>query len=62
MLSKQVYERHVPCVLVYDARGNGGGGVVPTLTGEHESSISDYTAIVLIKYEEDDMLCREEIL
>lgn len=57
-----MYERHVPCVLVYDARGNGGGGVVPTLTGEHESSISDYTAIVLIKYEEDDMLCREEIL
>lgn len=32
---------------VFDARGNGEGGVSPTITGGHQSSISDYTAIVL---------------
>ena len=34
-------------VLVYDARGNGGGGVCPTITGDHQDRITDYTAIVL---------------
>ena len=33
--------------LVYDARGNGEGGVAPTITGDHENRITDYTAIVL---------------
>ena len=33
-------------VQCYDARGNGDGNIAPTLTGSHESSISDYTAIV----------------
>ena len=32
---------------VYDARGNGDGEVRCTLTGGHQSTISDYTAIVL---------------
>lgn len=30
----------------YDARGNGDGNVVPTLTGDHESRVTDYTALV----------------
>ena len=29
----------------YDARGNGDGKTVPTLTGDHENRITDYTAI-----------------
>lgn len=33
--------------LVFDARGNGTGETVATLTGDHESRISDFTAIVL---------------
>lgn len=33
--------------VVYDARGNGDGKIVPTITGDHESSITDYTAIVI---------------
>lgn len=32
---------------VYDARGNGGGDIACTITGMHQASISDYTAIVL---------------
>lgn len=32
--------------VVYDARGNGDGKIVPTITGDHESRITDYTAIV----------------
>ena len=31
--------------MVYDARGNGDGSVVPTLTGDHQNRVSDYTAI-----------------
>ena len=30
---------------VYDARGNGDGKTVPTLTGDHENRITDYSAI-----------------
>lgn len=32
---------------VYDARGNGGGKIVPTITGDHENRITDYTAIAI---------------
>lgn len=31
---------------VFDARGNGNGKIVPTITRDHESRITDYTAIV----------------
>lgn len=39
---------HTPSavVKVYDARGNGNGKVVPTITGNHERRATDYTAIV----------------
>ena len=30
---------------VYDARGNGDGKTVPTITGDHENRITDYTAL-----------------
>lgn len=30
---------------VYDARGNGDGKVSPTLTGDHQNRVTDYTAI-----------------
>lgn len=32
--------------LVYDARGNGEGRTVPTITGDHQNRVTDYTAIV----------------
>lgn len=32
--------------VVYDARGNGDGKIVPTITGDHENRITGYTAIV----------------
>jgi DNA (cytosine-5)-methyltransferase 1 len=31
----------------YDARGNGDGVIANTITGGHQSSISDYTALVM---------------
>lgn len=34
-------------IVVYDARGNGDGQIVPTLTGEHESRVTDYTALAV---------------
>jgi hypothetical protein len=36
-------------VLIFDSRGNGGGGVSPTITGDHQNRITDYTAIVVMK-------------
>ena len=32
---------------VYDARGNGDGKIAPTITGDHENRITDYTAIAI---------------
>lgn len=50
-------------VVVYDARGNGQGGVVPTLTGDHQNRITDYTAVIVERdsHEQKDSgcLCRE---
>lgn len=33
--------------LIYDARGNGDGMTSPTMTGDHNSRVTDYTAITL---------------
>lgn len=33
--------------LAYDARGNGDGGTSPTITGDHNSRVTDYTTVVL---------------
>lgn len=33
--------------IVYDALGNGDGKIVPTLTGDHENRITDYTALAV---------------
>ena len=40
-------KHHEPIVLIYDARGNGEGSICPTITGDHQSRITDYTAIVV---------------
>lgn len=32
--------------VVYDARGNGQGDVAPTMTGDHNNRVTDYSAIV----------------
>lgn len=42
---------HPPVVLIYDARGNGDGGVSPTITGDHQNRITDYTAILVERYD-----------
>lgn len=34
------------CVKCYDARGNGDGQTVSTLTGDHENRITDYTSVL----------------
>lgn len=36
-----------PDQAVYDARGNGGGMIAPTLTGDHQNRVTDYTAICI---------------
>ena len=37
----------------YDARGNGDGKVVPTITGDHNNRLTDYTALVCEKFAEN---------
>lgn len=32
--------------VVYDARGNGNGEIAPTMTGDHQNRVTDYTAVV----------------
>lgn len=39
--------------LIFDARGNGRGGVAPTITGDHQNRITDYTAIVVENVKDD---------
>lgn len=34
-------------IVVYDAQRNGDGRIVPTLTGDHESRVTDYTALAV---------------
>lgn len=34
-------------IVVYDARGNGDGETVPTMTGDHNNRVTDYTAICI---------------
>lgn len=41
------YINHVAEPLIYDARGNGDGITSPTMTGDHNSRVTDYTAITL---------------
>ena len=43
--------------VVYDARGNGNGETVPTLTGDHQNRVPDYTAICV----EGDGMARASI-
>lgn len=39
---------------VFDARGNGKGEISPTITGDHQNRITDYTAIVLLSEGTED--------
>ena len=32
--------------MCFDARGNGGGLIAPTMTGDHNSRITDYTGVI----------------
>lgn len=38
-----------PNIVCYDARGNGDGMTFPTITGDHNSRITDYTSVVVEK-------------
>lgn len=40
-------DRHAVAYKVFDCRGNGDGKTVPTITGDHENCITDYTAIAI---------------
>lgn len=39
-------EMHGHQPLIFDARGNGVGKICPTLTGDHQNRVTDYTALV----------------
>ena len=47
---------------VFDARGNGDGKIVPTITGDHENRITDYTAIAVERktFNEQSFSCYKE--
>lgn len=35
-------------VVVYDTRGNGDGETVPTITGDHNNRVTDYTCLAVV--------------
>lgn len=37
---------HAQSGMIFDARGNGDGNTAPTITGDHNDRVTDYTAIV----------------
>ena len=39
----------------YDARGNGGGEIASTITGDHQNRITDYTALIVEGDEMDEI-------
>lgn len=43
--------------VVYDARGNGGGEIANTLTGDHENRVTDYTALVAVPRAATEVFC-----
>lgn len=47
-MSSRGDNEHIP-VVVYDARGNGDGKTVSTITGDHENRVTDYTSVVCIQ-------------
>jgi len=40
-------ETHGNLPIVYDARGNGSGKVAPTIVGDHQNRVTDYTALAV---------------
>jgi len=46
---------------VYDARGNGDGETVPTLTGDHENRVTDYTAICIGNGQVDQLRVSDKV-
>lgn len=51
-IAKTLAHGNAPCVinkktLVYDTRGNGAGETVPTITGDHNNRVTDYTALCI---------------
>lgn len=38
-----------PNIVCYDARGNGDGNIFPTITGDHNRRITDYTSVIIEK-------------
>ena len=45
--------------LIFDARGNGGGTICPTITGDHQNRITDYTAVV-VEVEREEIVRSEQ--
>lgn len=47
-------DNQIAVVRIFDARGNGGGHICPTITGDHQNRITDYTAVVVCTTESED--------
>ena len=47
------------CIKTWDARGNGDGETVNTLTGDHENRVTDYTSVVVYESHPMDSRIKE---
>lgn len=48
-------------VVCYDTRGNGDGAHCPTLTGDHENRVTDYTAVCVMAHGQSNAEVTENI-
>lgn len=48
-------------MLIYDARGNGDGNTCPTITGDHQNRITDYTAICVGNGQANQLYAQPEV-
>lgn len=47
---------------VYDARGNGNGNTSPTLTGDHQNRVTDYTALCVGNGQLNNISMAEQVI
>ena len=59
--SPTILESMSPSVLIYDARGNGDGETAPTITGDHNNRVTDYTACIVAKDVDTITLANETV-
>lgn len=61
LIVEEIMEDKNEEVKVFDARGNGTGETAPTITGDHQNRITDYTAVCVGNGQLDQLKMSEKV-